>query len=96
MLCQECLQRDICQSACPELELHLNEIDKPQREKPIGLPFNTPKIRWGSGFDLTKRQREIVTLLGKGMTRKEICQMLEITSANLRKIIQRIGLKYAE
>ena len=45
---------------------------------------------------LTPTEKEIVTLLGRGLSRMDVCLVLEITRATLRKHIQRIRDKAAE
>ena len=45
---------------------------------------------------LTPTEKEIVTLLGRGLSRMDVCLVLEITRATLRKHIQRIRNKVAE
>lgn len=42
---------------------------------------------------LTPREKEIVTLLGRGLSRWDVCELLEITRETLRKHIQRIKEK---
>jgi len=96
MLCRECPSRSICQSACPELELYLQQVDPPQREKTIGAPVYGRKIQWPSGVVFTRKQREIVTLLVSGLSRHEVCETINITSVNLRKAISRIRAKHTE
>lgn len=95
MLCQECPSRSICQSECPELTLHLKEIEVPQREKTIGLPRHG-RIPWGSTVSLTKTEREIVTLLAKGLSRGEICKSLDITRNSFRRHLSTAKKKHEE
>lgn len=91
MLCQECPQKNLCSSLCPEAELYAKQVEVPQKEKTIGL------VRYGKFPDpmkkLSKREKQIVTLLANGRTRKEICQLLEISTQNLRMIISRANHK---
>lgn len=93
MLCQDCPSRSFCQSACPELTLHLKEIEVPQRELPIGSPqygkMPTPRNR----VKLSKRERQIVTLLVYGKNYVEISETLNITYINTRRIISRLYKK---
>ena len=83
MLCQECPSRSICQSECPELALHLKEIEGSQREMPISNPRHG-KVPWASSVYLTKKEKVIITLLGMGLPRKSVCESLNITRDNLR------------
>jgi DNA-binding NarL/FixJ family response regulator len=96
MLCQECESRNICQSPCPELELHLKEIEVPQRELTIGQPHYSRKFEWTSNVHLTKTEKEIVTLLGRGLSRDDVCKVLNITRGNLRIVLSRLKKKSAE
>ena len=93
MLCQECPSRAVCQSPCPELNLYLKEVEKPQREKTIGQPHYSRRFEWPSGVDLTRTEKEIVTLLGRGLSRPQVCEALNITRETLRKHIQRMKKK---
>jgi DNA-binding CsgD family transcriptional regulator len=95
MLCQECPSKSICQSSCPELELYLKEIEVPQRELPIGLPSHgTPS--WSSSVHLTDLEREILTLLAKGMSRGDVCKLLNITRGTLRVHLTNLKKKHKE
>lgn len=93
MLCQECPSKSVCQSACPELELHLKEIEVPQRELPIGTPrygkMPTPKNK----VKLSKREQQIVTFLADGKTYAEISESLNITQENVKNIVSRCRKK---
>ena len=93
MLCQECQSRSICQSACPELQLYLKEVEKHQRELLTEIPwhgkFPLPKKR----VRLTKREQQIVTLFADGKLYHEIAQILNITKVNARNIFARIKKK---
>lgn len=94
MLCDDCNKRNLCNSLCPEAELYVNQDHIPQREMPIGLPkYSKPSIEQVSNILLTKREKEIVTLLGSGLSRADVCQLLKISRESLRKHIQRINKK---
>jgi DNA-binding NarL/FixJ family response regulator len=43
---------------------------------------------------LTKREKEILTLSGKGMSRSDICKLLDITRENLRFYIKTLNRKF--
>jgi DNA-binding NarL/FixJ family response regulator len=94
MLCENCEKRLVCQSACPELELHLKEIEKPQREKTVGLPNYSARAAWPSGVELTKQEKKIGTLLAAGVDRGMICEQLNITRKTLRNIIHELRKKW--
>jgi DNA-binding NarL/FixJ family response regulator len=93
MLCQECPSRSICQSACPELELHLKEIEKPQRELPIGTPRHGRFPRQKKRIKLTTREQQIVRLMAAGRDPIEISQELNITRHNVDSITNRLMSK---
>lgn len=73
--------------------MHLKELEVPQRELPIGMPLHgkipTPKIR----IKLTKREKQIVTLLAEGKTYAEMSHALNITTNNIRKIVSTMKQK---
>jgi len=93
--CNTCPSRSFCQSICPELEMHLKELEVPQRELLIHTPrygkFPTPRKR----IKLTKKERQIVTFLAEGKNYAEISQAINITKDNVRKIVQRMRQKVA-
>jgi len=93
MLCEECNKKHLCTTLCPEAELFINQDTVPQREKTVGLPTPKPWPEFISSVYLTKMQREIVTLLGRGLTRKDVCQTLEITRVALRMHMKRLREK---
>jgi DNA-binding CsgD family transcriptional regulator len=91
--CNTCPARSSCQSICPELSLHLKQIEKPQRELLISVirfgSFPMPKKR----ITLTKREKQIVTLFADGKEYVEIAQVLNITEVNARNVLARIKKK---
>jgi DNA-binding CsgD family transcriptional regulator len=87
----------MCQSICPELEFHLkNDIEVPQRELTIGQPIYGHDIAWPPSSCLTMKEREIFTLLSRGMTRDDVCHIMNITKENLRRHIANGNKKYRE
>ena len=96
MLCSECNHRDLCTSLCPEAELEVSKVEVPEREINIGIWPKTakpiPELK--ENTHLTPREKEIVTLLGKGLNRADVCQLLGISRATLRKHIERVKKKY--
>lgn len=93
MLCHECPSRSVCQSACPELALYLKEIEKPQREKPIGTPCYGRMPLPKREIKLTKREQQVVTFLAAGKRSPYISKQLNITQENVRNIIKKIRRK---
>lgn len=96
MLCKDCPSRDFCQSACPELELHLKELEGTQRELTIGQPRHGKLPIPKKSIKFTKRQQQIVTLLVAGKKYKEICQTLDISHGNVRIIVYRLRKKLSQ
>jgi len=84
MLCNECPKRAVCSSLCPEAELYASQDEVAQRELPVGLPKYSVKIQWGVSIHLTKMEREILTLLARGLSREDICKTLDISRNTLR------------
>lgn len=95
MLCQECPSRSVCQSACPELELHLKEIEGSQKEMPISNPRHG-KVPWSSSVYLTKKERQILRLKSKGLDNKTVCEVAEITIESLYVYLTRLRKKHIE
>jgi len=92
--CLTCLARGVCESICPELKLHLREIEVKQKELPIRFP-RRGRVEWAPPpTKLTKREREIVTLFGKGLSRSETCELLKITKKTLRNNLAKIKKKH--
>lgn len=86
MLCQNCSSRDFCQSACPELQLHLYEIEGKQNHLNVSINIieNPRRIEYPSGVDLTETEKGILTLLAKGYSRIGVCETLNISKGSLR------------
>jgi len=96
MLCETCEKREYCSELCPEAELFVKQDSVHRLEEPVGLlpvkKFAIPPLK--KTTHLTPREKEIVTLLGKGLPRQDICQLLDIASYTLRNHIKRIKKKY--
>lgn len=93
MFCQECSARSICQSSCPELELYIKEIERPQRELLIGTPrygkIPMPKRR----IKLSIREQQIVRFMAEGKSPVIIGKTLNITRNNVDSITNRLMSK---
>lgn len=85
MLCQNCSSRDFCQSACPELQLHLYEIEGKQNHLNVSINIieNPRRIEYPSGVELTKTEKKILTMLLEGFSKIGVCETLNITRHNL-------------
>ena len=93
MLCQDCDKRDRCTELCKEAEEYANQDYVCQKELTIGLPKLKEPLELFSNVYLTKREKEIVTLLGRGLNRADVCQVLNITRSALRINIYRLRKK---
>ena len=95
MLCQECHKKPFCSHPCPEAELFASQDNIPRREffhfseprymKPLGRAGDMPR--------LSKKEWKIVTLEKKGLSREEICKILEISRLNLSVSLSRLRSK---
>jgi len=63
-----------------------------QREKTVGIP-EPRKMELSESTYMTPKEKEIITLLGKNLTRDDICQLLNITRNALRQRLNRIRKK---
>lgn len=79
---------------CDEAEAFANQDYVQQREVTIGLvSYNDIELLQIDNTFLTQTEKYIVTLLGKGLSRKDVCQVLEISRLALRAHIARIRKK---
>ncbi len=93
MLCQDCSKKPTCTELCPEAEEYVSQDHVSQRELTIGLPRRGELPDLVSNTHLTKKEKEIVTLLGRGLNRSDICQLLDISRVALRNAIKRMRKK---
>lgn len=91
--CKTCLKKQSCKKICKELEEYLKkDIDVYQQEALRGdFPEDVSFPDWLSNIYLTKKEKQILTLLGRGLSRSDICQVLNITRLTLR--VHLINLK---
>ena len=102
-LCNDCHNRSLCKTLCPEAELYVNQDTKYTRDTILDA-IDIDNINKKAKFDINavERQRilenfskwpkklKIATLLDYGMDRKQIAEVVGITRENLRKTISRI------
>jgi len=89
-----CPTRDNCTALCDEAEAWANQDYVGQREKTIGITqAKENSVEMWSNVFLTKTEREIVTLLGRGLNRRDVCQILNMTRDCLRNHIKRMRKK---
>jgi DNA-binding CsgD family transcriptional regulator len=60
----------------------------------IGLPRTEGMPELPENIYLTKMESEIITLWGRGLNRRDICEVLNISRENLRYKIHMIKKKY--
>lgn len=92
--CDTCQDRKTCTELCPEIEAWVAQDTVPQRELTIG--FTTmddmlPSLL--SNSYLTPMEKSILTLLGRGLTRSDVCEVLEISRNTLRYHIYNLRKK---
>ena len=91
MLCQDCPKKSECVELCVEAELYVNQDHVGRDELPTEDVDCT--IDWPDptkNTHLTPREKEILTLLGRGLNRFDVCQVLGISRHNLRECIRRL------
>ncbi|KKL56481.1 hypothetical protein LCGC14_2244990 [marine sediment metagenome] len=93
MLCQDCSKKPTCVELCPEAEAYVSQDHVSQRELAIGLPRKGKLPDLVSNTHLTKKEKEIVTLLGRGLNRADICQLLDMSRDALRTMIKKTRKK---
>ena len=92
--CSNCPSRWFCKELCDSAKLYVGQDYVYRTELPIELlpPMQLPHV--GCPTHLTPKERKILTLLGSGLSRKEICQELDIKGNTLRWHIFNIKEKY--
>lgn len=95
MFCQECPKKTFCSQLCPEAEAYANQDRRTRREY-----FSFPEAKYSHGSEdlerlpsLSKTEWKIVTLPKKGLTRKQISEILEVSRPNLRRFLLKIKRK---
>jgi DNA-binding CsgD family transcriptional regulator len=74
--------------------LYVNQDYVSQRELAIGLPHYSLRFDWPTSIDLSKREKQIGTLLVAGISREEICKELKITRKTLRNVLCKLRKKW--
>ena len=96
MLCETCDKREYCSELCPEAELFVKQDSVPRLEEPVGLlpvkKFIKPLLK--KNTHLTDKEKKILTLLGKGLSRSDVCQLLNITQTTLTSHLSNAKKKY--
>ena len=87
MLCQDCSKKPTCTELCPEAEAYVSQDHVGRHELPVGLPRLGALLDLIPNTYLSKKEREILTLLGRGLNRADICQLLDMSRHTLRQHI---------
>ena len=80
MLCNDCPQRDLCTSLCPEAEAYTNQ-DAPNYHKA------------NDSLHFTPLETKIIRLLGRGKTKAQIRKYLKLSIDALNSHIYRLCKK---
>ena len=74
--------------------MYVKQDNVKQREQTTGLPGfkRLPELK--SNTHLTRMEKEILTLLGRGLRRSDVCQLLKITPTNLTSHLSNAKKKY--
>ena len=95
-LCEKCHLKPTCKQLCDTAEKYISVEVIPQRRNTcayndkqlyISLEINKP-------IYLTKTERQILTLLGQGLYRRDIAQILGKTRNSIRWHIHNLKIKY--
>lgn len=88
-----CPTRNSCQTLCGEAEAWANQDYVGQRELTIGLPRTGEMPELPANVYLTETECAIVTLLGRGLNRRDVCQVMDMSRETLRKHLERLRKK---
>jgi len=91
-LCSQCVKRSTCTKLCKEALRYVNQDYMCQKHLPIGSP-EPRRFEISESIYLTSREKEIITLLGRGLSRAETSQILVISRDSLRRHICNIRKK---
>lgn len=94
--CNDCHNRAVCNTLCPEAELYVNQDFVPQTERPSGI-LNDRNIKdWPENEELvfTPQQREIVRLLARGKTKLEVREILGISRQHINEQLARLKKRF--
>ena len=100
--CSGCTKKRTCTELCPVAEEYVNQdyVPKAHDEDPcdqIGMDTTMVDYNWfnsiASSVHLTRRERQILRLLGLGLSRQDICYLLEISPHNLEQLIHLLKKK---
>jgi len=92
--CSSCTDRWFCKELCDSAKLYSNQDYVYRTEIPTELLPPMQLLHVDCPTRLTPKERKILTLLGSGLSRKEICQAIDIKGNTLRWHIFNIKKKY--
>ena len=96
-LCNTCPTRRACRKLCRRATEYVSQDYIGQKEKLVGLiKYTKESMPTFPSIYLTGREKEILTLLGKGLTRADVCQVLNISRGTLRFHIYNLRRKTNE
>jgi len=97
MLCQECPKKSECVELCTEAELYVDQDHVGRDELPMEDMGDVDcLVDWPEPLEtvhLTPREKEICTLLGRGLDRNDISELLGITRETVRSHIRNLRKK---
>ena len=91
-LCSQCPKRPTCTKLCEEALRYANQDYVYQKHLLIGSP-EPRRLEISESVYLTPKEKEIITLLGRGLSRAETSQVLVISRDSLRRHICNIRKK---
>ncbi len=91
-LCQVCKQYRTCKRICELIEAYVNQDYMPLKELAIPYPIEST-FEYSSSTYLTKKEKQILTLLGSGLDRREIAEVLKTKRETIRTHIYNIKKK---
>ena len=101
-ICTNCPYRDRCKRPCTKVQNYIDQDYVGSKEfinsdgDVSDMYNNIVEEEWPDLKDnihLTKKEREILNLLGRGLNRSDICQLLNITRKTLRNYIYKLRKK---
>ena len=91
--CSNCPSRWFCKVLCDPAKWYVGQ-DHIGGDLPVEFLTPRPLPHIDNPTYLTKTESEIFTLLGRGLTRKEVCKNLKMQGFTLRKHISNVRKKY--
>ena len=100
MLCNTCASRNSCATICNKCENYIDQDYVELKETPLAnIEFakHGDLSEWANNLvpnvHLTPTEKQILTLIGLGLTRDEVAQVLDITLLNVRVHLHNVKKK---